>query len=133
MQRLALATLEEQTQTLNIDADAVALTGLSLGGYGTWSIGAQHPQRFSALVPICGGGDPADAAALAHVPIWCFHGDADPVVPVERSREMVEAVQSAGGQVKYTELPGVTHNSWDPAYGDPSVIEWMLAQRRENR
>lgn len=133
MQRLALATLAEQMSALSIDPDAVVLTGLSLGGYGTWSIGAKHPQRFSALVPICGGGEPADAAALARVPIWCFHGDADPVVPVERSREMVEAVQAAGGQIKYTELAGVTHNSWDPAYGDAAVIEWMLAQRRTGR
>ena len=130
MQALALAALDAAQTEYNIDPRRIVLTGLSLGGYGTWAIGAQHPDRFCALLPICGGGDPAAAPALARLPIWCFHGDADPVVSVEESRKMVAAVRAAGGNVRYRELPGVTHNSWDPAYGDPEVIAWMLQQRR---
>ena len=128
---LARATLDATLCEYNADHDRIVLTGLSLGGYGTWALGGQHPELFSAFVPICGGGNPADAERLARRPIWCFHGDADSAVPVERSREMVAAVRAAGGNVKYSELPGVTHNSWDAAYGDPEVITWMLAQRRQ--
>jgi predicted peptidase len=127
---LALATLDATLDEYPTDPKRIVLTGLSLGGYGTWSLGARQTGRFSALLPICGGGNPADAERLAQLPVWCFHGDADSVIPVERSREMVEAVRAAGGDVRYTELPGVEHNSWDPAYGDPDVISWMLAQRR---
>jgi predicted peptidase len=130
MQTLALATLEATLEEYSADRRRIVLTGLSLGGFGTWSLGARHADMFCALVPICGGGDPADAGKLAGLPIWCFHGEADPAVPVQRSREMVEAVGAAGGRVRYTELAGVTHNSWDSAYGDPEVIAWMLAQRR---
>lgn len=130
MQALALACLEIALNEYNVDRRRVVLTGLSLGGFGTWSLGAKFPERFCALAPVCGGGEPGDARRLVGVPIWCFHGEVDPVVPVERSREMVEAVRAAGGHVSYTEYPGVAHNSWDPAYSDPEVIQWMLAQRR---
>ena len=82
----ALATLDAAEAEYRLDPDRVVLTGLSMGGYGTWTLGASHANRFAAFVPICGGGDPADAPLLARRPIWCFHGDADPVVPVQRSR-----------------------------------------------
>jgi predicted peptidase len=131
IQNLAVATLDATLEQYHVDLDRIVLTGLSLGGYGTWSLGARQTERFCALLPICGGGNPADARRLAKLPIWCFHGDADPVVPVERSREMVEAVRAAGGQVIYSELRGVEHNSWDAAYGDPDVNAWMLAQHRQ--
>lgn len=127
---LALATLDAAIDEYRIDKERIVLTGLSLGGYGTWRIGAMHPERFSCLVPVCGGGDMTWAAKLAERPIWCWHGDADTAVPVDRSREMVEAVRAAGGIVTYTELSGVTHNSWDPCYGDEKVIGWMLEQKR---
>lgn len=127
---LALACLEAALDEYAIDRNRVVLTGLSLGGFGAWSLGAQYPDRFCALAPVCGGGDPGDAGKLAGLPIWSFHGEADPVVPVQRSREMVEAVRAAGGEVKYTEYADVAHNSWDLAYGDPEVIGWMLAQHQ---
>lgn len=129
-QHLALATLDAALGEYNLDRNRIILTGLSLGGYGTWAIGGKHPEKFCALVPVCGGGDVDLASDLARLPIWCFHGDADPVVSVELSREMVSAVRESGGTVRYSELPGITHNSWDPAYGDPEVISWMLAQRK---
>jgi predicted peptidase len=127
---LALATLDATLAEYNADLERIVLTGLSLGGYGTWALGATRAERFCALVPICGGGDPVDAPRLARLPIWCFHGEADSVVPVEHSRRMVAAVRAAGGRVTYSEFPDVQHNSWDAAYGDPELIAWMLAQRR---
>jgi predicted peptidase len=105
------------------------LTGLSMGGFGTWSLAAQYPDRWAAIVPICGGGNPADADKIKHIPCWCFHGDADKAVKVERSREMIEALKKAGGQPRYDEYPGVGHNSWDRAYGTADLYQWLLMQQ----
>jgi predicted peptidase len=113
-----------------VDPGRIYLTGLSMGGYGTWDLAARQPERFAAILPICGGGDEATAPRLAKLPIWCFHGDADKVVPVERSRTMIAAVRAAGGDPKYSELPGVGHDSWTPAYRDPAVLDWLVSQRQ---
>lgn len=115
----------------SIDRDRISLTGLSMGGYGTFMYGARHLDTFSALMPICGGGDVNDAAVLARMPLWVFHGADDPVVSPKKSREMVEAVKAAGGEVQYTEYPGVQHNSWDKAYADKDAIRWLLEQKRD--
>ena len=133
-----------------IDPKRIYLTGLSMGGYGTWLWGAIHTDTFAALMPICGGGDPEDilkrlgipgsnpygshasrVRALATVPIWAFHGSADTSVPPEMSRAMVEAIKARGGDIQYTEYKGVGHNSWDRAYGDAEAIAWLLAQKKE--
>lgn len=115
----------------NIDEDRVTLTGLSMGGYGTFSYGAREASRFAAFMPICGGGDEANATSLATRPMWVFHGDADSVVPIERSQLMVDAIKKAGGDVKFTVYPGVGHNSWDDAYSSrEKAVEWLLAQER---
>ena len=114
----------------NVDDDRISLTGLSMGGFGTFAYGAANIDTFSALMPVCGGGNPTDAAILAKRPMRVFHGGDDTVVAPERSRDMVEAIQREGGDVEYTEYPGVGHNSWDRAYGDADAIEWLLAQRR---
>jgi len=128
MRELALATLEAACEEYSVDRRRIALTGLSLGGFGTWTLGAARAELFCALAPICGGGDPADAELLARTPIWCWHGDADSTIDVEKSREMVNAVRAAGGDVRYTELPDVGHVSWDAAYSDPEFISWLLSQ-----
>jgi predicted peptidase len=112
------------------DPDRVYLTGLSMGGYGSWDLAVRHPDRFAAVLPICGGGDPAMATRLATLPIWCFHGADDPVVPVGLSRSMVAAITVAGGTPVFSELPGVGHDSWTPAYRNPAVLDWLFAQRR---
>ncbi len=125
--------LREVCHDYHVDPDRVYLTGLSMGGYGTWIYGAQRTDVYAALAPICGGGDPRDAAALARLPIWAFHGKDDTTVVPEKSREMVEAVKKAGGEVKYIEYAGVGHNSWDPAYDDPGLIKWLLKQRRARK
>ena len=126
----AVAALDSVMQAEPVDHDRVYLSGLSMGGYGTWDLAARMPDRFAALIPICGGGDEATARALAGVPIWCFHGDADKAVPVQRSRTMVEAVRAAGGSVTYTELAGVGHDTWTPAYRDPATLDWLFKQKR---
>ena len=108
----------------------VVLAGHSMGGYGTFGAIAASPTTFAAAIPVCGGWNPDDAGKIKDVPIWVFHGDADRSVPVERSRKMVEAIKRAGGQVKYTEYPGVGHNSWSKTYASPEVWNWLFDQRR---
>jgi len=124
------ATLERTLNEYPIDKDRIYLTGLSMGGYGAWLYGAERNGTFAAILPICGGGKVSDAPRLAKIPIWAFHGAADALVNPEASRAMVEAVQRAGGNVQYTEYPGVAHNAWDLTYGNAEVIAWLLAQRR---
>jgi len=128
----AVAAIDEVLKAEPVDPDRVYLTGLSMGGYGSWDLAARMPERFAAVVPICGGGDEATAVTLAKLPIWCFHGADDDVVPAARSRSMVEAVKAAGGSVRYTEFEGVKHDSWTPAYRDPATLEWLFRQRRED-
>jgi predicted peptidase len=123
-------SMEQTIAEYSIDPARITLTGLSMGGYGTWMYGAARAEQFAALMPICGGGDTGDAPALATLPIWAFHGDADDVVNVEESRAMVTAVKEAGGKIKYTEYPGVGHDSWTAAYNDAKAIKWLLKQRK---
>ena len=127
--QVALLAVEETTQAQPVDLDRIYVTGLSMGGYGSWDLAIRTPEKFAAAVPICGGGDESQAARLVGVPIWAWHGDADPAVPVERSRRMIAAIRQAGGNPKYTELAGVGHDSWNPAYRDPhGPIPWLFEQ-----
>lgn len=127
-----MAKVRELAADPAIDDRRIYLTGLSMGGFGSWDLLEHHPDFFAAAVPICGGGKPSAARGIAagRTPIWNVHGDADDVVQVERSREIVEAIRAEGGRVGHTELPGVGHDSWGWAYGRGGVIEWMFAQRR---
>ena len=129
----ALAMLAEVEKEFKTDPDRVYLTGLSMGGMGTWSVSMKYPDRFAALVPICGRGDNSQAAKIAKLPIWCFHGDDDKAVNVEGSRSMIAAIKEAGGEPKYTEYPGVGHNSWDAAYGTDELYTWLAAQKRKSK
>lgn len=124
----ALDILAEVQKQYKVDPKRIYLTGLSMGGYGTWSLAAAHPDRWAAIAPVCGGGDPKQAAKIKDLPCWCFHGDADKAVAVTRSRDMIEALKKAGGSPKYDEYPGVGHNSWDRAYGTKELYEWLLKQ-----
>jgi predicted peptidase len=143
MEAQALKALDDAIKEFRGDPNRLYLTGLSMGGYGTWSIASKFPQKFAALAPICGGvrapgrqqstdGDPYTAVAtkLAKIPTWIFHGGADKTVPVTESRSMHEALKKAGADVKYTEYEGVGHNSWDPAYREPEFMPWLLSQKR---
>ena len=151
--RAALAALDRSIKEFKGDRSRVYLTGLSAGGNGSWYLASQHPDRFAALVVVCGfiskftgrtSGVPYPSLApatasdpyafiakrVATIPIWIFHGDADKSVSVEESRKMAAALKAIGANVQYTELPGVDHNAWDPAYERADLIEWMLKQRR---
>lgn len=134
MMEMALQCVDDVIKEFPVDENRLYLTGLSMGGYGSWDLAARQPNRWAAVVPICGGGDEGNADKLKNVPIWAVHGDADPAVPVEKSREMIQAIKDAGGDPKYTEYPGVKHDSWTQAYSDPNgVVPWMFEQRLEAR
>jgi len=125
----ALAILDEVQKSYKVDAKRIYLTGLSMGGFGTWSLAAAFPERWAAIAPICGGGNPSTAEKIKNVPCWCFHGDADKAVKVEQSRSMIEALKKAGASPRYTEYEGVGHNSWDRAYGTAELYEWFLMHK----
>ena len=131
-QKRLVELLDHTVATLSIDENHVALTGLSMGGYGTWRLAADHPDRFSAAVPVCGGGDPDDAAKLKDLPIWIFHGDQDGAVPFQRSVEMFDAIKHAGGEkVRFTSLEHIGHNCWSATYATPELFDWISKQARE--
>jgi predicted peptidase len=152
MQAQALKALELSVKEFRGDTNRLYLTGISMGGYGTWALASANPGKFAALAPVCGGirvpaaiakqmnmpvveGDVYTPVAqkVGKTPVWIFHGGADPVVPVSESRSMNEALKAAGGNVKYTEYEGVSHNSWDKAYGEKEFFTWLLSQRLDAR
>jgi predicted peptidase len=127
MQLALLALLDEVSDAYAIDEDRLYVTGLSMGGYGTWGLVARQPNRFAAIAPICGGGDPAKAASFAHVPVWAFHGGKDSVVPVRRTQEMIEALRATGAEARLTIYPDAEHDSWTETYANPKLYEWLLS------
>jgi predicted peptidase len=126
-----LQAVEALRMEFSIDEKRIYITGLSMGGYGTWDAISRRPELFAAAVPICGGGDPELAKQMQVVAIWAFHGDNDEAVPVHRSREMVAALKAAGAHPKYTEYPGVGHDSWTQTYRDPALYAWLFAQKKK--
>lgn len=125
--RRALAILDSVARTFAIDRHRCVLTGWSMGGYGTWSLGAAEPKRWSALVPVAGGGDPSWASSLKDTPIWAFQGANDQVVPASATRQMIDAIRAAGGHPLDSEVPDMGHDVWKVAYNDNHLYEWMLA------
>jgi predicted peptidase len=130
--RLVMELVDTLIKDQPIDTKRIYITGLSMGGFGTWDLISRYPDKFAAAVPICGGGDPRQAEKIARIPIWCFHGTKDNAVKVERSRDMIEAIKKAGGKPKYTEYPDEGHASWVPAYKDEEMFKWLFDQKREN-
>jgi predicted peptidase len=129
--RLTRELLASLHKNFRIDEQRRYVTGLSMGGYGTWDMIARTPKYFAAAAPICGGADEATADRVTHLPIWAFHGDQDTAVKPERSRRMLAAIEKAGGKPKYTEYAGVGHDSWTQTYADPKFMEWLFAQSRK--
>ena len=127
----ALAILDTTMKEYNADPKRVILSGLSMGGHGTWSLAVANPERWAAIVPVCGAGNPAAAATIKDLPCWAFHGDKDTAVKVAGSRDMIDALKQAGGKPKYTEYPGVGHNSWDKAYGTDELYTWLLTNKKK--
>jgi predicted peptidase len=127
---LLLQVIAQLEKEFRIDDGRLYIMGLSMGGFGVWDAVERWPDRFAAAVPICGGGDQGKAANIARLPIWVFHGERDPVVPADLSREMVSALRAAGGSPRYTEFAGVGHNSWTPAFHERELLKWLTAQKR---
>ncbi|HEX2908070.1 MAG TPA: prolyl oligopeptidase family serine peptidase [Phototrophicaceae bacterium] len=123
------ALLDHCLQQYRIDRRRVYLTGLSMGGYGTWFLGMAHPERFAALAPICGGGVSARASTLKATPIWVFHGAKDRVVSPSESKRMVKALKACGNKVKLTLYPEADHDSWTETYNNPELYEWFLSHQ----
>ena len=122
------AMLDEVLKKATIDENRIYLTGLSMGGFGTWQWALDNPKRFAAIVPICGGGTPYRARRIKDVPTWVFHGAKDPTVPVKASEEMVEAMKAAGAvEVKFHVYPDAGHDSWTVTYDNPELYTWLLA------
>jgi predicted peptidase len=124
------ALLDDIAARYAVDLDRVYLTGLSMGGFGTWSLAMANPERFAAIAPICGGGTPDWVHVLKDTPVWAFHGADDPVVPVERGQQIVDALRACGGDVRFTIYPGVEHDSWTQTYENPELYEWLQQHRR---
>lgn len=125
-----IALVDEMMEKYKVDANRVYLTGLSMGGYGTWNVAGNDPERFAAIVPICGGSKSLLAARLKNVPIWAFHGEKDNVVPMSESVQMVDAVNAAGGQAKLTLYPEAGHDSWTQTYANPELYTWLLSHSK---
>jgi predicted peptidase len=126
------ALTETVAEKFKADRARLYLTGLSMGGFGTWTITAKYPDVFAATVPICGGGDPALASRIKDLPLRVFHGAKDEAVPVARSQEMVDALKAAGAaDVSLTVYPDLAHDSWTVTYADPKLYEWLLTKRRK--
>ena len=124
------AMLDQIIKTHAVDESRVYCTGLSMGGFGTWSLGGINPDRFAAFAPICGGGRWSDAFQMWKKPVWVFHGDADKVVPLEESERMVKALRQRGGKPKFTIYKGVNHDSWTETYNNPKLYQWFLSHKK---
>jgi predicted peptidase len=125
------ALLDDVLAKYRIDPARVYLTGLSMGGFGTWDLASRHPERFAAIAPICGGGSPMAVFRLRDMPVWVFHGDKDPLVPVKLSDDIVDAFKKAGADIKYTRYEGVGHDAWTQTYDNPELYTWFLAHERK--
>jgi predicted esterase len=124
------AIMAKVEQDYRVDVDREYLTGLSLGGYGTWDTAIAFPHRFAAVAVMSGAGDPGDVERIKDLPVWIFHGQLDPVVPVYEAHRMFDALQKIGGRVRMTIEPNAYHNSWTYAYNLPELYAWFLQQRR---
>ena len=126
--------LDEIIERYQVDEKRIYVTGISMGGFGTWMLTADKPERFAAVAPICGGFDPEQAKKFVNVPVWTFHGDADGAVPVKLTQNMVKAIEDVGGKkVKMTIYPGVNHDSWTQTYINQELYDWFLEHSLEEK
>ncbi|MBW8035084.1 MAG: prolyl oligopeptidase family serine peptidase [Planctomycetes bacterium] len=132
-QAKVMALVDEIVENYNVDESRIYLTGLSMGGYGTWSIACINPDRFAAIVPICGGGTPYIAGNLKNVPVWAFHGAKDKTVRLRESQKMVDKVNRKGGDAKLTVYPEAGHDSWTETYNNEEVYKWLLSHSKNKK
>lgn len=116
-----------------VDEQRIYLTGLSMGGFGTWGLAMAYPDLFAAIAPICGGGISEFVGLIRDVPVWAFHGAEDPAIPLQASQRMVDTLRAVGGNVRFTVYPGVGHDSWTQTYENPELYEWFLQHSRADR
>lgn len=128
--KLLISLIESIIKEFPVDESRIYVTGLSMGGFGTFDLIARYPEKFAAAVPVCGGGDPKTAGRIKHIPIWAFHGALDKTVTPQQSRRMISALQKEGATPGYTEYPDVAHDSWVYAYREPHLIHWLFNQTR---
>ncbi|MEV8456183.1 PHB depolymerase family esterase [Streptomyces sp. NPDC052095] len=124
------ALLEEVSARYGIDRDRTCVTGLSMGGTGSWAMATRYPDRFAAVAPICGSWLPEAAPRIDHLPVWTFHGADDLNIPVGHTDKVVDALKERGSPVRFTRYENVGHDSWTRTYADPELYTWLLAQRR---
>jgi predicted peptidase len=122
--------LDDLVARYRVDEERIYVTGLSMGGFGTWALAMDRPERFAAIAPVCGGGDLARVCSLRALPAWAFHGAQDDVIPVRRSQELVDALDACGGTVRFTVYPEAGHDSWTETYANPELYDWLLQHRR---
>lgn len=127
------ALIDDTIAQYDVDPDRVYLTGLSMGGWGTWALAIAHPDRFAAIAPICGGENPNRASTLKEVPVWAFHGAKDTVTPAHYSQAMVDALRRAGADVRFTLYEHADHDSWTETYDNPALYEWFLRHSLQSR
>lgn len=125
-----IALLDHILDQLDIDPRRIYVTGLSMGGYGTWALADACPERFAAIAPICGPFRYIDPARFKTTPVWCFHGAMDDIVPVNDSVRMVRRLREAGQDVRFTVYPDAGHDSWTQAYDEPELFDWLLTHSR---
>jgi predicted peptidase len=125
------ALLDGILERYRVDRSRIYLTGMSMGGNGTWRMATAHPEIFAAIAPICGWGDTTRVSALREIPVWAFHGKKDPVIDFERGESMVNSLKSAGGNVRFTAYPEAGHDSWTETYKNPEFYEWLLGQKKK--
>lgn len=128
--RRVVKVLEILQKKHNIDKSRIYITGLSMGGFGTWDMLMRYPKIFAAGIPICGGADETKAENIKDIPIWTFHGDLDQTIKAERSRNIVKALRKIGGKITYTEYKGVAHPSWKPAYKEKNLLAWLFSKNK---
>lgn len=128
---LLVNLIGQLSRQMAIDTNRIYITGLSMGGFGTFDLIQRYPSLFAAAVPVCGGGDSTKVASIAHLPIWVFHGAEDPSVDVKMSDDMVNALTTAGAHPGYTRLPETGHFAWLAAYTDSLMMEWLFRQRKK--
>lgn len=123
-----IALLDEIVNNYRVDTNRIYVTGLSMGGHGTWELAMRQPNRFAALAPVCGWADTSKACSIAHIPTWVFHGAKDEVVPVKAAEDMVKALKNCGSDVKLTIYPEANHDSWTETYNNEDLYKWFLEQ-----
>lgn len=124
------ALLAVLTSSLRVDPARVTATGLSLGGHGVWDWATAYPQDLAGIAPVCGFGRPGDVCHMVAVPVRAYHGQADTVVPLAQQQACIDALRACGGTAELTVYPGIGHDAWTPAYADPALVPWLLAQAR---